>query len=65
MINFFDNVGASWVIAVRELSSIQHSVTFEVIDCNPASTVTSTVHTIALKKVTTDNTTFIEWTTGS
>lgn len=51
------------MIAVRELSSITHSITFEIIECTPASSVTSTIHTISLKKITNNNSTFIEWIT--
>ena len=36
-------------------------MTFEVIDCLPASPVTSVIHTISLKKVTNGGGTFIEW----
>ncbi len=38
-------------------------MTFEVISSEPASSVTSVIHTIALKKVTASNATFIEWVT--
>lgn len=43
-------------------SNLRHFLTFEVISCEPASPVTSAIHTIALKKVTSNNSTFIEWT---
>ena len=39
------------MIAVRELSSIHHSVTFEVIASEPESLVSAALHSIALKRV--------------
>ena len=56
-------VGHSWVVAVRELSSIHHSITFEVVEAEPASIVSSIVHTISLKRVSGNATTFVEWIT--
>lgn len=44
-------------------SSLSKSVTFEVIQCEPASSVTSVVHSISCKRVSADNTTFVEWVT--
>ena len=55
------NIGAKWIIDIRELSSINYSITFEVIDCQPESLVASAIHTITLKKITSTNGTFIEW----
>ena len=59
------NLGASWVIAIRELSSITNSVTFEVIESQPESQIASVIHTISLKKVSDGGTlrvsTFVEW----
>jgi len=52
------------VIAIRELSSISNSVTFEVIESQPESKVTSVIHTISLKKVSGGNNSggaFVEW----
>ena len=53
--------GHSWVIAIRELSSIHHSVTFEVVDASPSSLVSSAIHTISLKKVSCSHQTYVEW----
>lgn len=62
-VNFKDN--HSWILAVRELSSINHSVTLELIACEPASAVSSVLHTISLKRISSSNThpesTFMEW----
>mmetsp|Transcript_28364 Transcript_28364/g.28657 ORF Transcript_28364/g.28657 Transcript_28364/m.28657 type:complete len:152 (+) Transcript_28364:153-608(+) len=55
--------GVTWTIQLSELSMITNSLTFEVICCEPASLVSSVAHTISLKRITSDNTTFIEWTT--
>ena len=61
-LNFKD--GLSWTIQLREVSSIQKSVTFEVITCEPAASVSSVIHTITLKKITTEPTsTYVEWVT--
>jgi len=52
------------MIQVREFSSINKSLTFEVISCEPAALVSSMIHTISLKEITADPTsTYIEWTT--
>ncbi len=48
-------------MAVRELSSITHSVTFEVIECQPASSVTSMIHTLSARTITHGGATFVEW----
>ena len=53
--------GHSWVVAIRELSSIQHSVTFEVIESEPSIVVSSILHTITLRRIAEE--TFIEWVT--
>jgi hypothetical protein len=54
-------IGQRWVVSVRELSSINHSVTFELIESEPANRVSSVIHTISLKKVTAGGATFVEW----
>jgi hypothetical protein len=53
-----------WTVAVRELSSINHSITFEVIESEPATSFSSAVHTISLKRISTGTgSTYIEWIT--
>jgi len=51
--------------AVRELSSIHHSVTLEMVACEPAAGYASAIHTISLKSVTVTSDgsakTFISW----
>jgi hypothetical protein len=53
--------GNRWTIAIRELSSVNHSVAFELVDAEPSSLVSSLIHVIALKRA--GEGTFIEWTT--
>lgn len=59
--------GHTWTVAVRELSSIHHKITFEVIAVEPASLVSAAVHSISLQRVTTNpgatGATYVEWTT--
>lgn len=50
----------TWDVAIRELSSINHSVTFEVVGSEPAALVTSAIHTISLKKISAGGS-YIEW----
>jgi hypothetical protein len=57
-----NHLGSHWVVAIRELSSIHFSITFDVIESQPASPVVSVIHTISLKKVTTGGSkTYVEW----
>ena len=53
--------GMSWTIELREVSDLNRSITFEIIESNPGLHVTSTQHTISLKRVSASNHTFIEW----
>lgn len=53
--------GVSWDVQIQEISNINNSVTFEVIQSEPAASVASVVHTISLKRVTATNATFVEW----
>ena len=62
-INFKD--GHSWTVAMRELSSINHKLTFEVITCEPEGVVSAAIHSISLQRITTGShsSTFVQWTT--
>lgn len=61
-INFKD--GHSWTVGIRELSSIHHKITFEIIAVEPEGIVSAAIHSIALSRVTASkDTTFVEWTT--
>jgi len=54
--------GTRWTTQLREISGITKSVSFEVITCEPASAVTSMIHTIRVHPVTTDpSLSFVEW----
>ncbi|KAL7750599.1 hypothetical protein RI367_003941 [Sorochytrium milnesiophthora] len=44
-----------------ELSDLEYFATYEVIESTPAVTYSSAVHTIRLRRITKDNTTFVEW----
>jgi hypothetical protein len=56
--------GSNWTIQLREISGINKSITFEVIVSEPAATVSSIIHTISLKSISTNhNATFVEWVT--
>eukprot|EP00597_Dinobryon_sp_UTEXLB2267_P002487 CAMPEP_0170057890 /NCGR_PEP_ID=MMETSP0019_2-20121128/718_1 /TAXON_ID=98059 /ORGANISM="Dinobryon sp., Strain UTEXLB2267" /LENGTH=155 /DNA_ID=CAMNT_0010262693 /DNA_START=66 /DNA_END=533 /DNA_ORIENTATION=- len=55
--------GQSWLIHLLEISSVSKSITFEVVACEPPVAVTSILHSISLKKVTSSNATYIEWST--
>jgi len=50
-------------IKLLELSDAIYSVTWELIESTPPISFMSAVHTVKLKRITENNTTFIEWTT--
>ncbi|GAA5834084.1 hypothetical protein JCM3766R1_004453 [Sporobolomyces carnicolor] len=54
--------GTQLDVKQEEHSSIRHSVTYSVITSEPALSFSSVLSTITLHSVTTDDTTFIEWT---
>lgn len=54
--------GTSWTIRILELSLIKQNIAFEVVASEPAALVASVVHSIALRRVTSNNSTFVEWT---
>jgi hypothetical protein len=55
--------GVVWTVQILELSQLKRFVTFDVISSEPASHVTSTTHTITLSRVTSNNSTFFQWST--
>ena len=55
--------GVNWTIQLSELSNVTNSLSFEVISCDPPMSFSAVNHTISLRPVTSNNTTFIEWTT--
>ncbi|MES1908167.1 MAG: hypothetical protein MHM6MM_001150 [Cercozoa sp. M6MM] len=54
--------GAVQKYMVTEISDANRSITFELLEADSA-TVCSTAHTIRLRRVTDDNSTFVEWIT--
>jgi len=48
-------------VKVLELSDYRYSVTYELVESEPPTRVLSAIHTITLRRVTENNTTFIEW----
>lgn len=61
VINFSD--GQMWTIQLREFSEIRRTISFDIIASEPSLSVTSALHTISLIRVTSDNSTFVQWTT--
>mmetsp|Transcript_2333 Transcript_2333/g.7092 ORF Transcript_2333/g.7092 Transcript_2333/m.7092 type:complete len:118 (+) Transcript_2333:167-520(+) len=55
--------GQSISINIRELSDIEHFVTWEVVSSDEALPVSSTIHTIRVRRITASNETFVEWST--
>jgi len=50
-------------IRLLELSDVNHTVTWELIESTPAISFLSAMHTVELRSVTVDSSTFISWTT--
>jgi len=50
-------------IKTTELSDATHTLGWELIESEPAVSILSVVHTVKLRRVTENNTTFIEWIT--
>jgi len=50
-------------IRLLELSDVNHTVTWELIESTPAISFLSAMHTVELRPVTVDSSTFISWTT--
>eukprot|EP00798_Chlamydomonas_sp_ICE-L_P023644 gene23644-9173_t len=53
--------GTVQTLKVVELSDLRYTITLDMIESEPAVSVMSKVQTLTLKRVTHDNTTFIEW----
>ncbi|GJJ76888.1 hypothetical protein EMPS_09247 [Entomortierella parvispora] len=56
------NDGAVQEVKVVELSDLAHFVSFDFIEAQPPVGFMSALHTISLRRVTSNNTTFVEWT---
>lgn len=55
--------GTEWTVQIMEASLIHNSISFEVVGSEPAASFSSSVHTIACRRVTATNHTLISWTT--
>ncbi|TPX41774.1 hypothetical protein SeMB42_g03842 [Synchytrium endobioticum] len=55
--------GTTSVYQMAELSDLHHFVTWELVESEPSLQVMSSSSTLRLRRVTHDNSTFIEWTT--
>ncbi|KAI3647778.1 hypothetical protein MP228_007999 [Amoeboaphelidium protococcarum] len=53
--------GTVQTVRVLELSDVENFVTYEVVSSEPAVQVSSAIHTIRLRRVTADDSTFVEW----
>jgi hypothetical protein len=55
--------GAEFVFRIVEISEIQHSISYELIQTDATVNVSSVLHTIQLSEVTETGETFVSWTT--
>lgn len=55
--------GAVWTVKLMELSDASHQVSWIMVSAEPAAQFSSRSDTLKLKRVTEDNTTFVEWST--
>jgi len=68
-----DQVGAERIVwyvdqtqqrlRLLELSDSRHEITWELVSSDPPTIVLSSIHTIRLRRVSENNSTFVEWTT--
>jgi len=57
------NDGTKQVIRLLELSDARHSVTWELLQSEPEAKTMGVIHTVRLRRVTSDESTYIEWKT--
>jgi len=55
--------GSTWSYRISEISDLNHHISFELVEAEPKSTVSSIHHSIKLFRVTDDNTTYLRWET--
>lgn len=55
--------GAKWVNRIVEISELARHLSYELIMAEPSVPFTTMLNSIALFKVTSDNTTFVQWST--
>ncbi|KAF9580989.1 hypothetical protein BGW38_002157 [Lunasporangiospora selenospora] len=53
--------GAVQEVTIVELSDMVHSISYDYIEADPPVSFMSALHTISLRRVTSNNTTFVEW----
>lgn len=59
-LNFKD--GTYWTVQIQELSDFRRTLVLDLLERTDGVEVASCMHQIGLKRITQDNTTFIEWT---
>jgi hypothetical protein len=55
--------GTVWTVSIVELSDLNKTLSFDVVSSDPNATVTAATHSITIKKITKDNTTFMIYET--
>lgn len=53
--------GLTWTVEIMEVSSIKKLISFEIVNSSTPLPFTSAIHSISLNRVTSSNSTFIEW----
>jgi len=54
--------GSKWDIVISEISQLVRSLAFEVLAAEPAVGFSSVIHTLKVTEITSDNTSFVQWT---
>ena len=54
--------GSKWDIVISEISQLVRSLAFEVLAAEPAVGFSSVIHTMKVTEVTSDNSSFVQWT---
>merc|ERR1712232_309314 len=54
--------GSQWTVQITELSDFRRTLVLDLLERTDGVEVASCCHQIGLKRITQDNTTFIEWT---
>ena len=55
--------GSKWYYRVTEISERNHTIAYELVNAEPAISVSSIVGEISLRAVTDDDTTYLKWST--
>ena len=59
---FYFADGSKWDIVISEISQLVRSLAFEVLAAEPAVGFSSVIHTLKVTEITSDNTSFVQWT---